>query len=70
MCKQCDHILAHPADRHRGTSTMNRHFLQAATCQKRKTKTHDIRKMISNGVRKIAVYINKSPQRRESFIGL
>lgn len=32
MCKNCDHILAHPADRHRGTSTMNRHHLQAVTC--------------------------------------
>lgn len=30
MCKKCDH----PADRHRGTSTMNRHYSQGINCQK------------------------------------
>ncbi|KAJ5685107.1 hypothetical protein N7536_007726 [Penicillium majusculum] len=50
MCKSCDHVLAHPADRHRGTSTMNRHHSQAAACQKGKRISQDIRKIISNGV--------------------
>ncbi|KAJ5355553.1 uncharacterized protein N7496_012765, partial [Penicillium cataractarum] len=29
ICKNCDHILAYPADKRRGTSTMNRHYSQA-----------------------------------------
>jgi hypothetical protein len=50
MCKQCGSVMAHPSDRHRGTSTMTRHFAQSVTCQKGKGKTQDIRKLISNGV--------------------
>jgi hypothetical protein len=51
MWKSCDHVIAHPADRHRGTSTMNKHYLQAAACQKGKRSSQDIRKLISNVVR-------------------
>lgn len=50
ICKNCDHILAHPADKHRGTSTMNRHYSQAGACRKGLTQLHDIRKAIKNGV--------------------
>lgn len=50
ICKNCDHILAHPADKHRGTSTMNRHYSQAGACRKGRTQLHDIRKAIKNRV--------------------
>ena len=32
MCKICDQILNHPANGHRGTSSMNKHFLQGVNC--------------------------------------
>jgi len=50
MCKKCDHILAHPADRHRGTSTMNRHYSQGTNCWKLPPHSQDIRRLIHNGV--------------------
>lgn len=50
MCKKCDHILAHPADRHHGTSTMNRHYSQGINCQKLAPQSQDIRRLINNGV--------------------
>jgi hypothetical protein len=50
ICKHCDHILAHPADKRRGTSTMNRHCSQKGACRRRPTQSQDIRKAIKNGV--------------------
>lgn len=50
ICKNCDHILAHPADKRLGTSTMNRHLSQAGACWKGSTQSQDIRKAIKNGV--------------------
>ncbi|KAJ5355238.1 uncharacterized protein N7496_000165 [Penicillium cataractarum] len=49
ICKNCDHILAHPADKRRGTSTMNRHYSQVGTCRRGPTQSQDIRKAIKNG---------------------
>ncbi|KAJ5378259.1 uncharacterized protein N7496_005668 [Penicillium cataractarum] len=42
ICKNCDHILTHPTDKRRGTSTMNRHYSGP-------TQSQDIRKAIKNG---------------------
>jgi hypothetical protein len=50
ICKNCDHILAHPADKHQGTSTMNRHYSHAGACRRGRTQSHDIRKAIKNEV--------------------
>jgi hypothetical protein len=50
MCKTCNHILAHPADRHRGTTHMNKHYTQGVNCRKLAPRSQDIRQMISNGV--------------------
>jgi hypothetical protein len=50
MCKRCDHILSHPADRHRGTSSMNKHYLQGVNCRKLAPRSQDIRRLIHNRV--------------------
>lgn len=34
MCKICNHILAYPADRHRGTTYMNKHYTQGVNYRK------------------------------------
>jgi hypothetical protein len=49
MCKTCNQLLNHPADGHRGTSSMNKHFSQEVQC-KRKAPTQDIRKAMQKGV--------------------
>jgi hypothetical protein len=35
MCKICDHTLLHPADGHRGTSSMNKHYQGSVNCRKK-----------------------------------
>jgi hypothetical protein len=50
MCKTCDHTLNHPADGHRGTSSMNKHYSQGVNCRKMAPKSRDIRRLIQNGV--------------------
>lgn len=50
MCKVCNHILAHPADRHRGTTHMNKHYTQGVNCRKLVSGSQDIRRVMSNGV--------------------
>lgn len=52
MCKTCDHTLNHPADGHRGTSSMNKHYSQGVNCRKITPKSKDIRRLIQNGVYK------------------
>jgi len=52
MCKICDYILNHPADGHRGTFSMNKHYSQGVKCRKIAPKSKDIRRLIQNGVYK------------------
>ncbi|KAJ6001218.1 hypothetical protein N7481_001627 [Penicillium waksmanii] len=51
MCRTCDHILSHPADRHRGTSSMNKHYSQGVNCRKLAPRSQDIRRLIRNGAK-------------------
>lgn len=50
MCKTCDHTLSHPADGHRGTSSMNKHYQGSVNCRKKTPQSKDIRRLIQNGV--------------------
>lgn len=50
LCKTCNHTLYHPADGHRGTSSMNKHYLSSVNCRKMAPKSKDIRKLIRQGV--------------------
>ncbi|KAK9847933.1 hypothetical protein MYU51_017407 [Penicillium brevicompactum] len=49
MCKTCDHTLTHPADGHRGTSSMNKHYQGSVKCRKKTPQSKDIRKLIQKG---------------------
>ena len=50
MCNTCDYILSHPADRHRGTSSINKHYLSGVNCRKLLPPSKDIRKLIQDEV--------------------
>lgn len=50
MCKTCNHLLNHPADGHRGTSSMNKHFSQGIQCRKKAPTANDIQKLMQKGV--------------------
>ena len=50
MCKTCDHTLNHPANGHRGTSSMNKHYSQGINCRRMAPQSKDIRKLIQRGV--------------------
>ncbi|KAJ5460955.1 uncharacterized protein N7458_002507 [Penicillium daleae] len=58
--KHYDRILAHPADKRRGTSTMNRHCSQIGACRRRPTQSQDIRKAIKNGIERLITFIAAS----------
>ncbi|KAG2000826.1 hypothetical protein GB937_010790 [Aspergillus fischeri] len=49
MCKICSQILNHPADGHRGTSSMNKH-LQGVNCRRVAPHSQDIRRFIQEGL--------------------
>ncbi|KAJ5413633.1 hypothetical protein N7509_000260 [Penicillium cosmopolitanum] len=49
MCKTCDHTLTNPADGHRGTSSMNKHYQGSVKCRKKTPHSKDIRKLIQKG---------------------
>lgn len=50
MCKICGQIPNHPANGHRGTSSMNKHFLQGVNCQRVVPHSQDIRRFKQEGV--------------------
>ena len=50
MCKICDQILNHPANGHRGTSSMNKHFSQGVNCRRVAPRSQDIRRLMQEGV--------------------
>ena len=58
MCKTCNHILAHPADRHRGTTHMNKHYTQGVNCRKLVPRSQNIRQMILDGVWRTLISIS------------
>ncbi|KAJ5379648.1 uncharacterized protein N7496_002076 [Penicillium cataractarum] len=45
MCKQCCHVLHHPADGHRGTSSMRKH-IQGPSCRRESSQGNDIRTLL------------------------
>jgi hypothetical protein len=50
MCKTCGKILNHPANGHRGTSSMNKHFSQGVNCRRVAPRSQDIRRLMQEGV--------------------
>ncbi|EED11521.1 conserved hypothetical protein [Talaromyces stipitatus ATCC 10500] len=50
MYKVCNHILSHPADRHRGTSSMNKHYSSGVNCRKSVPVSKDIKRLIQDGM--------------------
>ena len=50
MCKICGQILSHPANGHRGTSSMNKHFSQGVNCRRVAPRSQDIRRLMQERV--------------------
>lgn len=59
MCKRCAAILDHPANGHRGTSSLNKHYTSGVNCRKTGARGPNIKQLIRDGVSKPYIILIK-----------